>query len=78
MLGVFSMVFGVAESKSLVNSEIGDYWRSILIRVMQGYSGSGAIPVRVVPDLKFDLRIRTGSGLGLSTRFRISGHFEKW
>ena len=30
MLGVFSMVFGVDESKSLVKSKIGGHWRSIL------------------------------------------------
>ena len=31
ILGVFSMVLGVAESKSLVKLEMGDHWRSILI-----------------------------------------------
>lgn len=32
--------------------------------------------IRVVPDLKFCLRIRTGSGFGLSTEFRISGRIS--
>ena len=30
MLGVFSVVFWVDESKSLVKSKIGGHWRSIL------------------------------------------------
>ena len=34
------------------------------------------VKTRVVPDLKYGLRIRTGSGFGLSTGFRISGRIS--
>ena len=40
------------------------------------YNINNNIKIRVVPDLKFGLRIRTGSGFGLATGFRISGRIE--
>ena len=38
---------------------------------------NGLIKIRVVPDLKFGLRIRTGSGFSLATGFGISGTYRK-